>query len=314
MKLHADNKLFADIIRASSQHLHIREEFVEKDYWITLVLSHLAASKHMGETVFKGGTSLSKGFGLIDRFSDDIDLAVINTDNKSSNQIKNIIRSIEKEVTKDLMEITVDGITRKFSRFRKTIYEYKGIDPKNKSNRLIVEVNSFANPFPYQGLTIQSMVYDFLTQTDNIKYVDLYNLHPFSVNVLNKEQTLIEKMVSLIRFSFDENPVESISKKIRHFYDLYFLSRDAECNHFIKLETFNERFQLILNHDREMFDEPTGWEGRPILESPLINNFPVIWDKLTSVYKTELSALAYTPIPDQQLVAQSFTEILEQLK
>ncbi|TAH24517.1 MAG: hypothetical protein EAZ07_09580 [Cytophagales bacterium] len=42
MKLHHDIKLFSDTLRASSQHLDIKLEFVEKDYWITLVLSRLA--------------------------------------------------------------------------------------------------------------------------------------------------------------------------------------------------------------------------------------------------------------------------------
>lgn len=314
MKLHTDSKLFTNTIRAASQHLNIREDFVEKDYWITLLLSRLAVNKYTGETVFKGGTSLSKGFGLIDRFSEDVDLAVIHTGDKSGNEIKTIIRTIEKEITKELEEIVLEGVTSKGSRFRKSVFEYISIDSKNRSNRLIVEVNSFANPFPYQVIAIRSMVHDFLVQTNNAGYVEQYDLQPFSINVLSKEQTLIEKLVSLIRFSFDENPVESISKKIRHFYDLYYLANDAECARFLKSETFNERFFEILDHDRDLFDEPAGWNDRLILESPLINNFPVIWDKLKSVYKIELSALAYTPIPDQQLVAQSFTEIIEQLK
>lgn len=314
MKLHTDRKFFSDTIRAASQHLNIREEFVEKDYWITLVLNRLAISKYTNETVFKGGTSLSKGFGLIDRFSEDIDLAMINADDKSGNEIKSIIRAVEKEITKGLEEIPVEGVTSKGSRFRKSVFEYESIDLKNKSNRLIVEINSFTNPFPYQALTIQSMVHNFLVQTSNTSYVGQYDLQAFSINVLSKEQTMVEKLVSLIRFSFDENPVHSLSQKIRHFYDLYFLNKDADCAHFLKLETFNKRFFEILDHDRDLFDVPSGWKDRPISESPLFNDFSSIWDKLKSLYNTELSALAYTPIPDQKLVAHSFIEIIEHLK
>jgi predicted nucleotidyltransferase component of viral defense system len=61
MKLHHDKKLFSDTLRSAAQHLNIKLEFVEKDYWITLVLSRLAKSKYVDESVFKGGTSLSKG-------------------------------------------------------------------------------------------------------------------------------------------------------------------------------------------------------------------------------------------------------------
>ena len=226
MKLHNDTPVFRELIKTASHNLpvQIKEEFVEKDYWITLLLHRLAKSKHATETVFKGGTSLSKGYGLINRFSEDVDIAIINDSKKSGNEIKTIIRTVEKEMTTGLKEIQVEGVTSKGSRFRKSVFEYPGIDTNNKNNKLIVEVNSFANPFPFQKLVIRSFVFDFLMQTKNEKFVEQYNLQPFEIYVLNKEQTLMEKLVSLIRFSFEENVVESISKKVRHFYDLYFLS------------------------------------------------------------------------------------------
>src|ERR1035438_4626717 len=91
MKLHDDIKLFGETIRAASQHLNINVVFVEKDYWISLVLNHLAKNKYSSQTVFKGGTSLSKGFGLIDRFSEDVDIAIIDEDKKSGNEIRTLI-------------------------------------------------------------------------------------------------------------------------------------------------------------------------------------------------------------------------------
>ena len=223
MKLHHNIKLFSDTLRAASQHLDIKLEFVEKDYWITLVLSRLSKSKYIDESVFKGGTSLSKGYNLIERFSEDVDIAIINNKGKTGNEIKTIIRTIEKEITPDLTELQMEGVTSKGSRFRKSVFEYVTTEKGNANNKLIVEINSFANPFPYKRLTIQSMVFDFLMQTNNEKYIEQYNLQSFEVNVLSKEQTLLEKMVSLIRFSFKENTAESISEKIRHFYDLYYL-------------------------------------------------------------------------------------------
>ena len=199
MNLHHNIKLFSNTLRAASQHLDIKLEFVEKDYWITLVLSRLAKSKYVDVSVFKGGTSLSKGYNLIERFSEDVDIAIVNDNNKTGNEIKTIIRTIEKEITADLTELRMDGVTSKGSRFRKSVFEYVSTDKRNQNNKLIVEVNSFANPFPFQRLTIQSFVFDFLIQTGNKKYIEQYNLQSFEVNVLSKEQTLLEKMVSLIR-------------------------------------------------------------------------------------------------------------------
>ena len=314
MNLHHDIKLFSDTLRATSQHLDIKLGFVEKDYWITLVLSRLATSKYVSESVFKGGTSLSKGFNLIERFSEDVDIAIISDNAKTGNEIKTIIRTIEKEITTDLAEIQMEGVTSKGSRFRKSVFEYVSTDKGNTNNKLIVEINSFANPFPFQRLTIQSMVYDFLIQTGNGKYIDQFNLHPCEVNILNKEQTLLEKLVSLIRFSFKENAVESISEKIRHFYDLYFLASNPECAEFIASDLFKKQFDRILQHDRAMFEEPQGWQNKSVAESPLLTEFTTIWKQLNGRYQTELSAFAYRPIPDEKDISAVFMDLIKRIK
>jgi predicted nucleotidyltransferase component of viral defense system len=314
MNLHLDNILFADIINAASIELKISQEFVEKDYWITLVLSRLAKSKYVDEAVFKGGTSLSKGYNLIDRFSEDVDIAIINDKGKTGNEIKTIIRTLEKEITPDLTELKMEGVTSKGSRFRKSVFEYVTTEKGNLNNKLIVEVNSFANPFPYQRFVIQSMVYDFLSQKNNEEYIEQYGLQPFEVNVLSKEQTLLEKMVSLIRVSFNQNVIESISGKIRHFYDLYFLMQDADCADFVSSNAFKEQFDFILQHDREMFDEPEGWQTKLLSESALINDFENIWNQLKEKYKTELSALAYRQIPKESDVAKCFKKIIKNIE
>jgi predicted nucleotidyltransferase component of viral defense system len=314
MNLHHDLKLFSNTLRAASQHLDINLEFVEKDYWITLVLSRLANSKYVNESVFKGGTSLSKGYNLIERFSEDVDIAVINNNEKTGNEIKNIIRTIEKEITSDLIELQIDGVTSKGSRFRKSVFEYVTTKKGNASNKLIVEINSFANPFPFQKLTIQSMVFDFLMQTGNEKYIEQYGLQSFQVNVLSKERTLLEKMVSLIRFSFEKSTVESISEKIRHFYDLYYLMKNPECIAFVAADSFKGQFDAILQHDREMFEEPKDWQSKTVSESPLVNDFDDLWQQIKEKYQTELSALAYRSIPNEKDVAECFEDLINRIK
>lgn len=314
MNLHQDVKLFSNTLRAASQHFDINLEFVEKDYWITWVLRRLANSKYVNESVFKGGTSLSKGYNMIERFSEDVDIAIINNNDKTGNEMKTIIRTIEKEITSDLKELQIEGVTSKGSRFRKSVFEYGTTEKGNANNKLIVEINSFANPFPFQELTIQSMICDFLMQTGNEKYIEQYNLQSFQVNVLSKEQTLLEKMVSLIRFSFETNVVESISEKIRHFYDLHYLMKNPECVAFVNTDSFKKQFEAILQHDREMFDEPQGWQTKTVSESPLVVDFPKAWQQLKEKYQTELSALAYRPIPDEKDIAKCFVDLMSRIK
>ncbi len=314
MNLHHDIKLFSDTLRAASEHLDIKLEFIEKDYWITLVLSRLANSKFVSVSVFKGGTSLSKGYHLIDRFSEDVDIAIVTDKTKTGNEVKTIIRTIEKEITPDLTELKMDGVTSKGSRFRKSVFEYESTFKNNQNNKLIVEINSFANPFPFQKCNIKSFVSDFFLQTGNEKYIEQYNLHSFKVNVLNKEQTLLEKMVSLMRFSFAENAVESVSKKIRHFYDLYFLMNNKECAEFVASDSFKLQFDEILKHDRAMFEEPKGWQNKLISESPLVNDFENTWQQLKVKYQTELSTLVYRPIPDDEMVAKLFKKLIKRIQ
>jgi predicted nucleotidyltransferase component of viral defense system len=251
---------------------------------------------------------------MIERFSEDVDIAIINDNRKTGNEIKTIIRTIEKEITPDLAEFQMDSVTSKGSRFRKSVFEYVSTEKGNANNKLIIEINSFANPFPYQRLTIQSMVFDFLMQTSNEKYIEQYNLQSFEVNVLSKEQTLMEKMASLIRFSFNENTVESISEKIRHFYDLYYLMKNPECIEFAASDSFKIQFETILQHDRSIFEEPRGWQSKSISESPLMIDFSTIWKQLKEKYQNELSALAYRPIPNENDVAKCFEELIKKIK
>jgi predicted nucleotidyltransferase component of viral defense system len=313
MKLHQDSKLFSDTIRAAAQHLNIKLEFVEKDYWITLVLCKLSRSKFCDISVFKGGTSLSKGYNLIERFSEDVDLAIIDDGSSSGNQVRTIIRTLEKEITNGLNEVSATGITSKGSRFRKSVFEYPSINKINLGNNLIVEINSFANPFPYKRLTIKSMVYDFLIQTGYETYINQFDLNPFEVNVLSEEQTLLEKLASLIRFSFNPNPIDSVSQKIRHFYDLYYLMNKTDCALFVSSQSFKHRFEEIIQHDRQIFDEPVGWQSKQIIDSPLVNDFDKLWAQLKFTYQTELSAYAYRTIPNEVDVSNCFKKLIKQI-
>lgn len=73
MYLHKENReLFRDAILLTSQKLEVSEDIVEKDYYVTLILKKLSSIEY--PVVFKGGTSLSKAFQVIDRFSEDIDI------------------------------------------------------------------------------------------------------------------------------------------------------------------------------------------------------------------------------------------------
>ena len=72
MYLHDDRGLFSEVIAEINERTGIASSIIEKDYYVTMILKLLANAAP--EVVFKGGTSLSKCFHLIDRFSEDIDI------------------------------------------------------------------------------------------------------------------------------------------------------------------------------------------------------------------------------------------------
>lgn len=86
---------------------------------------------------------------------------------------------------------------------------------------------------------------------------------------------------------------------------------DSECNKFIKSPDFKKRFLEILKHDKEIFDEPENWQSKQLTESQLITDFAKIWAQLKDIYITELSALAFSKIPDEEEVSNSFKELIK---
>ncbi|MDR3219579.1 MAG: nucleotidyl transferase AbiEii/AbiGii toxin family protein [Dysgonamonadaceae bacterium] len=315
MKLHQHTQDFIELVKLTANHFNIATGFIEKDYWITLILCRLSQSTNSKNVVFKGGTSLSKGYRLVNRFSEDIDLAMIN-ENLSGNALKTKIRTIEKEITAELTEIVEPYLTSKGSMYRKSLFSYPSIitDIANTPKRIIVEINAFANPYPFVQQGITSFITEYLKVTNQEEAIEQYQLQPFSLNILDKRRTIVEKLVSLIRFSFSEDTSKAIASKIRHFYDLYYLATDAECAQYIQSDDFQKDLSELVTHDQLTFDEPTGWQTKSISESPLVTNFPAIWENVRFVYQNELTTLAFSEIPNDKLVLKIFMNIMQHIK
>lgn len=81
MKLHDDKDAFQALLSSLSDKTRIRDDIIEKDYYITLLLSELASWQEGLPAYFKGGTALYKALGSLKRFSEDIDLTVEVQDN-----------------------------------------------------------------------------------------------------------------------------------------------------------------------------------------------------------------------------------------
>ena len=124
---------------------------------------------------------------------------------------------------------------------------------------------------------------------------------------------MLEKLVSLIRFSFSENSSKELAKKIRHFYDLYRLTKDEDCIKYLQSFEFQKDLSELLIHDQQEFDLPKGWQTKTVKDSPLFKDFPALWKNLSLTYQSELTPLAFSEIPDEKLVADSFVEIMKKI-
>ena len=116
MNQHKNMELFKEAVTITAQQMNIPEIYVEKDYWVTLSLYAIFNNDIGKETVFKGGTALSKCFGIIKRFSEDIDLVVLRREVESGNQLKKKLKKIDfitAMQSSDLSEKQVENIFKK---------------------------------------------------------------------------------------------------------------------------------------------------------------------------------------------------------
>lgn len=152
MKLHTDREMFSNAIQATSQMLGMAPEFVEKDYWICQILQQLSRHPQRERIVWKGGTSLSKAYGLIKRFSSDVDFAVL-LEGLSQNQQKKLVARIGKDATADMEELDMPEVTIKNNRFRKTYHGYSSVLNSRKEslnflgNHVIIEIISTSKTY-----------------------------------------------------------------------------------------------------------------------------------------------------------------------
>lgn len=218
-------------------------------------------------------------------------------------------------MTDGLVEVVKPNYTSKGSHYHKAYYAYPTISdvPTTsavRSGELLLEINSFANPYPWEMRTIRCFITEFMLLSGNDVFVELFDMADIEVPVLDCRRTLTEKLVSLMRCSLADDYLPQMTAKIRHFYDLYYLLHDEACQAYIHSDEFRADFQSLLEHDRQSFSKPDGWQTRPLNQSPLIVNLHATWQLLQPTYLNELPDLAYRDIPSVDAVEDSIATLL----
>ena len=310
MKLHLNKEDFKDLITLTAKDMNILEVYIEKDYWVCYILKNLSKSEYLENIVFKGGTSLSKAYGLIERFSEDIDLQLINFEGGDSKK-KNFIKKIESIISEGLNLLDNHPRESKSGNIRKTIYSYKKLIEESNffqgSQELVLEINSMSTPEPYEKREIRTYISEFLEKT-NKEYIKEFDLESFYVNVLDKKRTFVEKIFAVMDFSFEPNYIEELSNKIRHIYDLYILFNDKEVNEFFNSNEFYKMASKVVV-ENDFFGKR---KNIKYSESVLYNIDEL--DKVKKVYGEVVSKFVFGLLPEFDLIKGVIKEILEKIK
>lgn len=242
---------FADLLNIIAGERKILPALVEKDYWIMHVLYGLKKQGFLFE--LKGGTSLSKGFRIIDRFSEDIDIHItppakfgINENPKNTNaknvqarkdfydwlaeEIKiNGIVKIERDHTFD----DPDGYYR--SGGIRLHYENKTEPVKGLKEGILLEAG-FAKVTPNEKLLISSWAYD--KAVSNIEIIDN---RAIEIACYHPGYTLVEKLQTIAtKFRQEQEDGKERPNYLRQYYDVYSLLGTEGVQNFIGTQEYYE--------------------------------------------------------------------------
>jgi hypothetical protein len=215
---------------------------------------------------FDRNIQLSKAHRLIERFSEDLDLVVIATPHDSSNQLKNKLKAITSAVAELLPEVEIAGTTNKKGMIRKTAHRYEKIGVSGIYGQvretIILEATWLGTSEPHIPLPISSYITDMMVATGQEILIQQYALSPFTVQVLSKERTFCEKIMSLVRFSLTETPYTDLANKIRHIYDLHMMLKSMEIRQFIADPDFDCMLVQVGVDDMASFKSNNAWLAR----------------------------------------------------
>lgn len=317
MILHKDGKMFRDSILATAQHLGIPEVYIEKDYWVSLVLKELFTSELSNQIVFKGGTSLSKCHNLIQRFSEDIDLVVFRIDDEADNQLTKRLKKIGKIVNNVLPEKYIDGYTNKKGMIRKTVHEYEKVfegDLGQVGGSIVIEASWLGNFEPFSKKTVSSYIQDFITLNGPNDLLEKYELSSFDVQALSVKRTFCEKIMSLVRFSLTGDPFEDLPKKVRHIYDLHLMMKNEDILLFFNDADFIEMLLKVGQDDFIGYRNNNDWLKKHPCSAIIFNAPEDIWPSIKRAYQTDFAHMVLGKLPDESDLLATLDKIKSRMR
>ena len=214
--LHNDPQIFEQVILRTSDKTKIEAGIIEKDYYVTLALKEI--SKRVPNIIFKGGTSLSKCYKLIERFSEDIDLTMEFETKPTEGQRRNLKRNIVSIIDDFGFELANAEHIRSRRDFNKYVIDYPSVFRNSGlKQHLQIETMVKIRAYPNRTMKAASLIHDFLLEEGYHDLIAEYELMPFELKVQAAERTFIDKIFALMDYYLSGKIIEHS----RHIYDLH---------------------------------------------------------------------------------------------
>lgn len=256
------------ILHAAFQILGKPPQLLEKDIWICWTLEKLFSMPNSHPMAFKGGTSLSKVFNVIERFSEDVDITIdyksFNTDNPFDPNTSNTKR---KKISDQLKIFLKEYVTNEIAPYLESCLQREFTQPiiievSDDGEKLHVHYPSVCeNKWQYikssvfiefgaRNVTEPNAIHNVLP--DIASHIKNLNLPCAKVNVLNPERTFWEK-VTLIHVECNRGRFKENAQRLsRHWYDLVMLHQSK----FGQIAIQNKALLAdVVNHKKAFFNE-----------------------------------------------------------
>ena len=217
-KEHRDQ--WKEIIETIAAEERRTTQMVEKDTVQSMILFEISKSEL--PFVFKGGTSLSKAYGLIDRFSEDIDLSMNRKPTESEKKkTKNSIVAIAGDLGFTL--INPNDIQSRHN-YNKYVFEYDSLFSELPLE-LIIETSFYQAVYPVETHPVYSFIGRFC-ENNNIVLPVPFDASVINMQVQSLERTFIDKVFAICDYRIQDMQ----SRDSRHLYDIAKLLPEIKIN------------------------------------------------------------------------------------
>ncbi len=312
---------FEQAVLRAAEHFRsqgLRPAIIEKDYYVTEALRIIAAN-FGDKVIFKGGTSLSKGWNLIQRFSEDIDLFLDPLAFQPELRKKGIDRELKKirdavaahpaltYVAEESQTIGGFGRSDRFS------YAQRFGGPGEVANRVLLEAGAASGREPTMVISLRSYLGQFLEETHTSLGAD--DEATFSMRLLHFRRTFVEKMFAIhSKVELFKGGGQPIGGYARHYYDLFQLSSQTEVLAMLQSPEYaaikSDYDQISRTHFPKSYFHP---DGMSFARSDALFPGTDLAAAIGGEYESQCRMLCYGPFPSWSDVQARFLALRDML-